>query len=67
MVSFKAGPTEQGKIMGLNQSIQAAAMTIPPILAGFATNIMYQLPVLLASGFTLLGWMVLVTTNKNST
>lgn len=64
LVSSKAGPSEQGKIMGLNQSVQASAMAIPPILAGFATNIMYQLPVYLASGFTLVGWIVLATQSK---
>ncbi len=67
LVSSKAGPSEQGKIMGLNQSVQAAAMAIPPILAGFATNIMYQLPVYLASGFTLMGWVVLASRNRLAT
>jgi len=61
IVSEAALPQEQGKIMGINQSVASLAMTIPPIIAGFVTNISASLPNILASVFTLLAWFVLLT------
>ena len=61
LVSSTALPQERGKIMGINQSVSAIAMGIPPIIAGFATNVSETLPTLLASFFTLAGWLVLLT------
>jgi DHA1 family tetracycline resistance protein-like MFS transporter len=61
VVSDSALPQEQGKILGINQSVSSLAMMIPPIIAGFATNVSENLPSILAGIFTLLGWLILYT------
>lgn len=61
LVSSTALPQERGKIMGINQSVSAIAMGIPPIIAGFATNVSETLPTILAAVFTVCGWAVLLT------
>jgi predicted MFS family arabinose efflux permease len=61
LISNTALPHERGKIMGINQSVSAMAMAIPPVIAGFATNISETLPTILAAIFTVLGWFVLLT------
>jgi DHA1 family tetracycline resistance protein-like MFS transporter len=61
LVSSTALPQERGKIMGINQSVSALAMGIPPIIAGFATNVSETLPTILAAVFTVVGWLVLLT------
>jgi sugar phosphate permease len=38
LVSDLATPSEQGQIMGINQSVQALANALPPILIGFAVG-----------------------------
>jgi DHA1 family tetracycline resistance protein-like MFS transporter len=61
IVSGSALPHEQGKILGINQSVSSLAMTVPPIIAGFATNVSENLPCILASIFTFFGWLILNT------
>jgi DHA1 family tetracycline resistance protein-like MFS transporter len=61
IVSDSALPQEQGKILGINQSVSSLAMMIPPIIAGFATNVSENLPSILAGIFTLFGWLILYT------
>lgn len=56
MVSANASASEQGKILGINQSVAALAMALPPILAAFIDLINVNLPIITASFFVLLGW-----------
>lgn len=59
----------QGEILGINQSIQSLAQAIPPIVAGFISTIAIELPILVASIFTLLAWatfLLLVFNNQQS-
>ena len=60
LVSDSADATEQGEIMGLNRSVQSLAQAIPPILAGYIVSISRNLPILTATFFTLLAWLVFV-------
>ncbi|HTM68455.1 MAG TPA: MFS transporter [Candidatus Binatia bacterium] len=58
LVSGTAGKESQGEVMGLQQSVQAAAMTLPPLIAGFVVAFHVNLPILLASFSVLAAWAV---------
>jgi hypothetical protein len=60
MVSANASASEQGKILGINQSVAALAMALPPILAAFIDLINVNLPIITASFFVFLGWIFLM-------
>lgn len=46
LVSRSAGPEIQGEILGINASVQALAMTIPPMLSGFiASSVTPEAPI----------------------
>ncbi|MDE1798125.1 MAG: MFS transporter [Candidatus Micrarchaeota archaeon] len=60
VISGLGGGESQGELLGLNQSVQALAMAIPPLLAGFAVAWGVDVPILLAGLFTGLGWGVFV-------
>lgn len=49
---------KQGEVLGINQSVQALAQAIPPIIAGFVTSVNVNLPTLFAAGSTLLAWII---------
>ena len=57
LVSNSGQANEQGEILGINQSVQSLAQAIPPIIAGFVVSIDRNLPILMASGFTLAAWL----------
>ncbi len=54
LVSDEATPEQQGRIMGINQSINSVAIAVPSVLAGFLGTINYNLPTIAAAFFTLL-------------
>ena len=56
IVSNLAGRESQGEIMGISQSVQAAAQAIPPIIAGVIISIGVTLPILCASAIIFLSW-----------
>ena len=58
IISNTAAEDEQGEILGINQSVQSLAMTIPPILAGFIVSINVHLPIIFASVFTFMAFLV---------
>ena len=58
IVSNAVSPQMQGEILGINQSVQSMAMTIPPVIAAFLTNININLPTLTASFFVFLAWVI---------
>ncbi|MFM2305621.1 MAG: hypothetical protein RLZZ367_290 [Bacteroidota bacterium] len=58
IVSSLATKENQGEILGIQQSLQSFAFTVPPILAGFMLNIDVRLPMIVAALFTLLAWAV---------
>lgn len=58
IVSSLASKENQGEILGIQQSLQSFAFTVPPILAGFMLNVDVRLPMVVAALFTLLAWLV---------
>ncbi|MBK8146151.1 MAG: MFS transporter [Bacteroidetes bacterium] len=60
IVSNSGGETEQGEILGINQSVQSLAQGIPPIVAGIVVSINMYLPIILSSIFTCLAWLTFV-------
>jgi MFS transporter, DHA1 family, tetracycline resistance protein len=65
IVSNSGSASEQGEILGINQSVQSLGQAIPPMIAGFIVSINMNLPILIASIFTFLGWGVFVLFLKN--
>lgn len=55
----------QGEILGINQSIQAIAQSIPPIIAAFITSININLPIMFSAFVTLVAWIIFTLTNKS--
>ena len=60
LVSVSAGGTEQGKTLGINQSVTSAAFATPPIIAGYIETINLSLPLVMAGLMALLGWFFFV-------
>jgi len=60
VVSNQAGAESQGEIMGINQSINAAAMAIPAIIAGIIVNIHMNLPILLSGTVMIITWIAFI-------
>ncbi|MDO8469201.1 MAG: MFS transporter [Candidatus Peribacter sp.] len=60
IVSNLAGPESQGEVLGINQSLQALAMALPPIIAGVIATLHPGLPTIVGSGLIFLAWMLFV-------
>lgn len=60
IVSNEATPEQQGEIMGINSSIGSLGLAIPPLFAGFLSNIDYHLPVAAAALFVFLSWVTFI-------
>ncbi|MCC7197652.1 MFS transporter [Candidatus Peregrinibacteria bacterium] len=58
IISSLAKPSEQGEILGINQSVQSLAMTIPPIIAGIIVSMDKNLPIMVASISTYIAWLL---------
>ncbi len=55
-ISNLGGAESQGELLGLNQSVQALAMAIPPLLAGVAIAWGVNMPILLGALFCAMAW-----------
>ncbi|MDB5284119.1 MAG: Major facilitator superfamily protein 10 Tetracycline transporter-like protein [Bacteroidota bacterium] len=66
IVSSLASKDNQGEILGVQQSLQSFAFTVPPILAGFLLNLDYRLPMVVAAVMTVLAWIVFILFFKES-
>ena len=69
IVSSLGTEENQGEILGIQQSLQAFAFTIPPIIAGFLLNFDVRLPIFVSALVTGLAWLVfffLFKTSSNS-
>lgn len=60
MVSTSASPQEQGEVLGINQSMMSVGQIFPPVVAGYLNSFDGSYPMLAASIFILLGWLVFV-------
>ena len=56
LVSESAPPQEQGKILGINQSVLSAALALPPLVAPYIDAISIYLPIGVAGAMVLVGW-----------
>jgi len=60
IVSNLGDSKSQGEIMGINESIRAVAVMVPPVVDGFLTSLDVSYPIIAASVFTLLAWVIFV-------
>ena len=66
-ISAQASPSQQGSILGINQSMQSLGATLPPIIGGYLTAINFHFPLIAAAGIVFFAWLVfLFTSNKLS-
>jgi DHA1 family tetracycline resistance protein-like MFS transporter len=56
IISNLSDRRSQGEIMGINQAVVAAAMTLPPLIGAFITGMAIYLPLLVAGTLTLIAW-----------
>lgn len=64
MVSNLADSSVQGEVLGINQSVQALAQAIPPIIGGLTVSLNLNTPVMLASIVVLLAWLIFISVFK---
>ncbi len=58
IISDLSARDSQGEIMGINQSVQAMAMALPPLLGGVLAGVHFTLPIFGAAIATLLAWVL---------
>ena len=56
IISNLSGRESQGEILGINQSLQSLAQAMPPLIGGLISSMGTSLPIIVASGFTLIAW-----------
>ena len=61
VISEQARPDQQGEILGINQSMQSIGQAVPPLIAGYLNTLNGSYPLMAASLFVFLGWVVYVT------
>ena len=67
LVSRSAGDHEQGEVLGISNSVQALAQSIPPVIGGFvAASIMPSAPILVAACLTLVAAITFGATVKRT-
>lgn len=57
-ISNNGSKEEQGELVGISTSVQSLAMAIPPIIAGFASNIFTSLPILIGAFFVAVAFVI---------
>jgi DHA1 family tetracycline resistance protein-like MFS transporter len=65
-VSKLADEKSQGEILGVNQSVQAVAQFLPPLIGGYLVAFHYTLPLWIASGMIFLSWLIYLTIPKSA-
>src|SRR3989344_859555 len=60
IVSGLSAKDSQGEILGINQSIQAIGIAIPPIVAWFIVSIRLYLPIIVSAALMFIAWLVFV-------
>lgn len=58
IISNLTDTDKQGEILGINQSMQSLAQSIPPLIAAFAASININLPIMFSAVSTLLAWII---------
>ncbi len=62
IISDSAPPHQQGRTLGMQQSVQAIGMALPPLLAGFLSAIHLAFPILAASACIFAAWLLYMLT-----
>lgn len=60
LISNMTHPSEQGEILGINQSITALAHAIPPVIAGIIVTIDMSMPTIAASASVFIAWLIFI-------
>ncbi|MBI5475697.1 MAG: MFS transporter [Ignavibacteriales bacterium] len=60
MISNSARESDQGEILGINQSVQSVGFAIPPIVAGFIAIIDIRFPIVVGSIFIFASWIYFI-------
>jgi DHA1 family tetracycline resistance protein-like MFS transporter len=55
LVSQSGSPAEQGRTLGINQSVLSAAFALPPVIAAYMDTINVYLPIVVAGVMVLIG------------
>jgi len=58
ILSNHADSSSQGKVLGINQSLQSLGISIPPVIAGLIISFNVNLPLWAASLFTFIAWIL---------
>lgn len=66
LISNVAAPNEQGRILGINQSLQSAAMTLPPIVSGVVFSLNRNLPIIFSAALILVAWFILLSASRQN-
>lgn len=66
IISNLADEKSQGEILGINQSIQAIGMAIPPLLGGIVVAWDIRFPIIIASLVVFVSWIIFMFFFKNT-
>lgn len=61
MVSNLADSSVQGEVLGINQSVQALAQAIPPIIGGITVSFNLNTPIMISSFVVFIAWISFLT------
>lgn len=64
VISERAGNTNQGKILGITQSMQSLAIALAPIIGGYMTDLWIVFPFILAALFSMAGVGIYIKEKK---
>ncbi len=64
LVSNLADDSVQGEVLGINQSVQALAQSVPPVIGGLTVAFNMNLPIILASIVVLIAWIAFINIFK---
>jgi DHA1 family tetracycline resistance protein-like MFS transporter len=60
MVSNLADNSTQGEVLGINQSVQALAQAIPPIIGGLTVSLNLNTPIILSAIVVFIAWITFI-------
>lgn len=64
VISDQAGPQEQGKILGINQSMQSVGQFFPPIIAGYLNALDARFPLVASAALMAVAWLAFMVVSK---
>jgi len=64
-ISAQASPSQQGSILGINQSMQSIGAAFPPIIGGYLTSLDFHYPLIASAAIVFIAWLVFMFTAKS--